>query len=253
MNTTTPYFATYVPDKIYPEISEGDVVRHPRYGLGRFNGRNPLGFISWTALWVMYGDAYRSLSYGKSEIEYVNCEKCDDLVKMKLHICTREVGIGDEVPEWGIIENEKISSFIFESGKCLPKNQCFKSIGEVSEDAKWVRYGHVFRKAEIQLKSTTNDRRVKHVIVGDPVFTKDDSLVNFERQGFVKEIKRKSTYAIDWDDIYVIERASILDYSEEKPKMVSIPDYEVMMRDVRFRPTEYKIAEIKCSNCGTFH
>lgn len=83
--------------------------------------------------------------------------------KVKLFLCSYDVKIGDVVPEYGKIVNAKISSFIFEDGKCQQKMVCYKVIGEISPRAIGVNQWDEFNDEDIMIIEICSNYNGKHL------------------------------------------------------------------------------------------
>ncbi len=123
-------------------------------------------------------------------------------------------------------------------------------LAEVSCNADWVTEGMLFTPDQVHMELTNNDRRSKHIVVGDPVMTEGDGGTI---TGILKEIKAVNPNSYAWADIFVITDAKRSTFENGEIVKVPIPDLELARSAVKFHPTSFWLAEVQCSQCNHFH
>lgn len=172
--------------------------------------------------------------------------------KMMLAMCDTKIKIGDVITNAYTGETLTLDDDNFSKIKGV--QEYFKKLGIVSPYAKWVKENMEFADDEVKVKAQDFSKKSKHLILGDPVKVKDTNLSDHFLQGNLKEIKYKDKDAWDWEDTFVITNVrKWLGIDGGKHLFENLPDITALRKQVSYAEKIYKLYEIKCSNCGSFH
>lgn len=88
--------------------------------------------------------------------------------KVKLFLCNKEIQVGDKFNNTEIPNKEYIADVVNEKDiECykhdcfIPRRYCYKTIGEISQDALWVKESDEFDEDEVQYDYAANVYYIK--------------------------------------------------------------------------------------------